>query len=78
MGAYGGTAQASLPPLDWAILADINNDGTADFCDLACTGPYWALTASDQPCDLDRSGATGPADLDIFADDWLKTTLWRE
>ncbi|MBL7152900.1 MAG: right-handed parallel beta-helix repeat-containing protein [Phycisphaerae bacterium] len=78
MGAYGGTAEASLPPLDWALLADINNDGIVDFYDLACAGSYWHLTAPEQPCDLDRSGDAGPPDLDLFADDWLKTTLWWE
>lgn len=78
MGAYGGTDQASMPPYDWALLADINNDGIADFYDFACAGSYWALTALEQPCDLDRSGDTGPPDLDLFADDWLKTTLWWE
>jgi len=67
-----------MPPYDWALLADINNDGITDFYDLACAGLYWALRAPQLPCDLDRNGIVGPPDLDIFADDWLKTTLWWE
>jgi hypothetical protein len=78
MGAYGGTAQASMPPYDWALLADINNDGIVDFYDFACAGLYWALTAPEQPCDLNRNGAVNPADLELFAHDWLKTTIWRK
>ncbi|MHC4115847.1 MAG: right-handed parallel beta-helix repeat-containing protein [Planctomycetota bacterium] len=27
MGAYGGTAEASIPPYDWTLLADLTNDG---------------------------------------------------
>ncbi|MHC4742916.1 MAG: right-handed parallel beta-helix repeat-containing protein [Planctomycetota bacterium] len=77
MGAYGGTAQASIAPYDWALLADINNDGAADFCDFACAGPYWLKTAPQQPCDLDRDGKADPADLELFSIDWLKTTLWQ-
>jgi hypothetical protein len=78
MGAYGGTAEASIPPYDWAILADLNNDGAVDWLDFVCTGSDWLKTAPNQPCDLNRNGDVNPADLDLFADDWLKTTIWRE
>jgi predicted outer membrane repeat protein len=78
MGAYGGTAQASIPPYDWALLADLNNDGAVDWLDFVCTGCDWLKTAPYQPCDLNRNGDVNPADLDLFADDWLKTTIWRK
>ena len=35
MGAYGGTVQASMPPRGWALLSDLNNDGTVDSLDLS-------------------------------------------
>jgi probable HAF family extracellular repeat protein/predicted outer membrane repeat protein len=78
IGAYGGTAEASIPPYDWAILADLNNDGAVDWLDFVCTGCDWLKTAPHQPCDLNRNGDVNPADLDLFADDWLKTTIWRK
>jgi parallel beta-helix repeat protein/predicted outer membrane repeat protein len=78
MGAYGGTAQAGIPPYDWALLADLNNDGAVDWLDFVCTGSDWLKTAPHQPCDLNRNGDVNPADLDLFADDWLKTTIWRK
>jgi len=78
MGAYGGTAQASMPPYDWALLADINNDGVVDFCDLAYVGMDWGLGEAQQPGDFDRNSGVGPTDLDLLADDWLKSTLWWE
>jgi predicted outer membrane repeat protein len=78
MGAYGGTAEASIPPYDWAILGDLNSDGAVDWLDFVCTGSDWLKTAPHQPCDLNRNGDVNPADLDLFADDWLKTTIWRK
>ena len=40
MEAYGGTAEASMPPYDWALLSDITNDGTVDFVDFAHIVPF--------------------------------------
>jgi len=78
MGAYGGTAEAGIPPYDWALLADINNDGIVDFCDLAYVGMDWGLGEAQQPGDFDRNSGVGPTDLDLLSDDWLKSTLWLE
>jgi len=78
MGAYGGTPQASIPPYDWALLADINNDGIVDFCDLAYVGMDWGLCEAQQPGDFDRNSGVGPTDLDLLSDNWLKSTLWWE
>ena len=40
MGAYGGTAQASMPPHAWALLADLTNNGTVDLVDFAEQAGY--------------------------------------
>jgi len=78
MGAYGGTAEASMPPYGWALAADLNNDGIVNFCDLACGGPDWLKTAPQLPCDINRTGAVGPPDLALLADDWLRKTTWED
>ena len=76
--AYGGAAEASMPPYGWALAADLNNDGIVNFCDLACGGPDWLKTAPQLPCDINRTGAAGPPDLDLLADDWLRKTTWGD
>jgi len=77
MGAYGGTAEASLPPIGWSLLADINNDGIVNFCDFACAGADWNVNAPHTPGDLDRNKGIAPPDLSLLADDWLTETSWR-
>lgn len=78
MGAYGGTAEGSMPPYDWAILADITNDGTVDFADFA----YLAAIFTDQddqlPGDFDRDGDVDFSDVALLIADWLKETTWHE
>jgi len=74
MGAYGGTAEASMPPYDWTILADLTNDGTVNLMDFAHLAENWLVTSSDWPGDLDRNGVVDLADFALFADDWLKET----
>ena len=59
MGAYGGTAEASMPPYDWAILGDLTNDGIVDFNDFAYLAKDWQTKAEEQPGDLDRNGVVG-------------------
>lgn len=41
-------------------------------------GADWRSTAAERPADLNRTRATDPADLDLLADDWLKTTTWHK
>jgi hypothetical protein len=76
MGAYGGTRQASMPPYDWALLADITNDGIVDGCDYAHQAGDWLINGTQQPGDLNRNGIVNMRDLALFVDDWLKTTSW--
>ncbi|MBN2137438.1 MAG: right-handed parallel beta-helix repeat-containing protein [Sedimentisphaerales bacterium] len=78
MGAYGGTEEASLPPLGWALLPDIDNNGTVDFRDMACTGKDWTCTTAHMPCDFDRSGVINAMDVAIISENWLKTTTWQK
>jgi hypothetical protein len=78
MGAYGGTAQASMPPYDWALLADITNDGIVDGRDFAHQAKDWLVNGAEQPGDLNRDSIVDTNDVGLFVDDWLKTTSWYE
>ena len=78
MGAYGGTIEASMAPYDWALLADLTNDGTGDWKDFAHTASNWLTTAEERAGDLNRDGVVDLADLALLADDWLKQTTWHD
>jgi hypothetical protein len=78
MGAYGGTAEASMPPYDWALLADLTNDGTVDFDDLMYWTENWPASGSELPGDLDRNGRVEALDFALFALDWLLETSWHQ
>ena len=82
MGAYGGTAQASVPLHNWALLADLTNDGIVDFQDYAHQAKDWQVTDDgegvQQPGDLDRNGTVEVFDLFLFVEDWLEQTIWAE
>ena len=76
MGAYGGTAEASMPPHDWALLADLTNDG---FVDLADYAPFTNdFPDIPHPADLNRDGAINLLDLTLQAADWLAQTSWHQ
>jgi parallel beta-helix repeat protein len=77
MGAFGGTAEASIPPHGWALLADLNNDGTVDSADLARWLKYWLGTSAQMPADLDRNQTVDMIDLALFTRDWLLETTWH-
>jgi hypothetical protein len=74
MGAYGGTAQASIPPHGWALLGDLDNDGGVDLLDLAGQAEDWRISDSQQPGDLNRDGVVNIIDLAKLVADWLQTT----
>ena len=78
MGAYGGTAEASIPPYDWAILGDLTNDGTVDFNDFVYQAKDWRTRAQEQPGDLDRNGVVGMEDFGLLVEDWLLETSWHK
>jgi predicted outer membrane repeat protein len=77
MGAYGGTAEASMPPYDWAILGDLTNDGIVDFKDFVYQAKDWQAKAKEQPGDLDRNGFVGMEDLWLLVEGWLLETSWH-
>jgi parallel beta-helix repeat protein len=76
MGVYGGTSQASMAPHQWAVCADLTNDGTVDLHDFV----QWAQdlqAGRDAPgADLDRNGIVTLADFALLAADWLAQTSW--
>ena len=76
MGAFGGTAEASMPPYDWALLGDLTNDGIIDYADLAGQAADWMTIASEQPGDLNRDGVVNGIDYALLANDWLEETSW--
>jgi len=78
MGAFGGTAEASIPPHKWAILGDLTNDGTVDFADLAPLAENWLNSGSDQPIDLDRNRIIDMIDFASLAEDWFAETTWHD
>jgi probable HAF family extracellular repeat protein len=78
MGAYGGTAEASMPPYDWALLSDITNDGIVNFVDFAHLADIYLEQDEQLPADFDRDGDVDYADLSLLTEDWLKQTTWHE
>jgi hypothetical protein len=71
MGAYGGTAQASMSPSSVGCLADLNCDEAVNFEDLAWFGTKWQCTAVLLREDLNRDGCVNTCDLGLLADNWL-------
>jgi predicted outer membrane repeat protein len=67
MGAYGGTAEASKSPENWALLADLTNDHKVDGSDLGVFVNYWLKAGQCLPSDLDRSQLVDFIDYAIFA-----------
>jgi len=78
MGAYGGTAEASMPPYDWAILGDLTNDGLVNLKDYALQTADWRNSADQQPGDLNRNGLIDIPDIALLVEDWLRQTAWYE
>lgn len=78
MGAYGGTAEASMPPYDWVLLGDLTNDGTVGYEDLAGQIEDWLTTANQKPGDLNRDGIINITDFALLADGWLQMTDWAQ
>jgi hypothetical protein len=73
MGAYGGTAEASMPPYDWALLSDMTNDGTVNSSDLGVFVSYWLDSGECIPSDLNRNQFVNFLDYAVFAQQWSDT-----
>jgi len=78
MGAFGGTAEASMPPYGWAVLGDLTNDGTVDLADLAQWAEEWLKTGDDQSADLSRDRTVDLIDFAQLAEDWGTETSWHD
>ena len=77
MGAYGGTPQASMPPYDFALLADITNTGICALDDFAALVACWSQTNPNLPADFDHSSLVDLIDFALLNSDWLHTTTWH-
>jgi subtilisin family serine protease len=70
MGAYGGTAEASLAPFNSTLLADVNNDGLVDWLDLAWVAGAWLTDNPARGDDLSRDGRVNWKDIIPLAAEW--------
>jgi parallel beta-helix repeat protein len=77
MGAFGGTAEASIPPYDWALLSDVTNDGISDFSDLEIFSSLWLNIGEHLYADFNRDGIIDLFDFALLAQDWLGQTTWH-
>ncbi|GAJ10796.1 unnamed protein product, partial [marine sediment metagenome] len=78
MGGYGSTAEASMPPYDWALLSDMTNDGICDISDLVAFTTLWLEAGEELYTDFDRDGEIDFSDFALLANDWLEETIWYQ
>jgi hypothetical protein len=76
MGAFGGTDEASIPPHNWALLADTDNNGTVDLDDFAILAMFWYDTGSELFADFNRDEIIDYNDLQFLTTDWLNNSMW--
>ena len=76
MGAYGGTAEASIPPHGWAVRTDYNNDGVANFADFGEWARNRGHTFAESVSDSNSSPPFNFARFALLADNWLSQTTW--
>ena len=72
MGAFGGTAEASMALPGWGLLADLTNDRIVDFNDVAVFVQYWVESGDCIPSDLNRNESVDFADFALIAFHWLE------
>lgn len=71
MGAFSGTAQASMSLSELGNIADLNGDDTVNLLDLRHLADSWQAQRPFLAEDLDRNGTIDFKDVAIFADNWL-------
>ncbi len=76
MGAYGGTAEASIPPHGWAIRTDYSNDGITNFTDFGEWSGNRGYSLAESVSDSNSSPAFDFAQFAPLAADWLNQTTW--
>ena len=77
MGTYGGTKEASMPPYNWTVLSDVNNDGACNLIDYAELSREWISGGDELPCDFDRDDTVELGDLTLMLQDFLNETTWH-
>ena len=77
IGAYGGTAEASMASPGWALLCDLDNSGIVNLSDFTTMSEAWLQSAQNLPPDISRNGTVNLDDVALLAQDWLKTTTWH-
>jgi hypothetical protein len=71
MGAYGGTAEASLSPARVGSPADLDGDGRVDFRDCGAFATTWLSTTAPRREDFNRDGAVNFVDFAVLSSGWL-------
>ena len=75
IGAYGGTAEASLSGHVIGTAADLNFDDRVDIGDFAIFARGWMRVEPLLAADLTRDGRVGIEDLAVMAESWLVDCL---
>ena len=71
MGAYGGTAQASMSSNPIGNIADLDHDGEVGVSDLLLLSEDWLYAEYLLDTDLNRNGVVDIADFADLAGQWL-------
>ncbi len=71
MGAYGGTAEASMSLNPVGSAADFNKDDVVDVIDLNLLADKWLLEEILQAEDINRNNFVDMVDVALFAQEWL-------
>ena len=77
MGAYGGTAEASMSNSTAGNIANLDNDvnDVVDYNDLDIFVKKWCYEELLLAEDLNRDGVVNSVDYGIFANNWLAGTM---
>ena len=71
LGAYGGTAEASLSASKVGSPVDLDGNGRVDFQDCGAFAAAWLSTAAPRREDFNRDGTVDFADFAAFSSRWL-------
>jgi hypothetical protein len=75
MGAYGGTAEASMSGnVTVGKAADVNNDGEVNIVDVGKVSEKWLVREGLLAEDVDRDGEVELDDVLRVVEEWL----WQE
>ena len=73
---YGGTREASIPPNDWSLEADVDNNGMVDIYDLDFLINFYLIENLPRvPADFNHDGIVNFTDYAILASQWMDCDL---